>query len=536
TTEALEVDETPQARSKLRIASILVALYLVLFISALDQTIVATSIPTICAALHSASGYTWIGGAYLLANAATGPIWTRCSDIWGRKPALLSAVAIFGIASIIAALSTSMRMLIAARALQGTAGGGLIQMVYITISDLFSMRRRALHFGLMGLIWAVAGTTGPLIGGALTQLATWRWCFWLNLPVCGAALTLLTLFLDVHNPRTSLSHGLKAIDWPGTACLLAVSLLLLLGLDLGGASYPWSSARIISLLAAGTFMAAVFLYTQHRLSKYPLLPLHLFQSNRTTLLAPLALGFAHSMVALGTEYYLPLYFQAVQQASPLRSGLLLLPLMLTEAATDILVGVLIHRTGRYREIVWAGAALLTLGTALLTLLDVDTPLARVFGLQVLAALGTACLFQTPMLAVQNSVSPAEAASATATLGFVRNLATALSVVLGGVIFQNGMQARQAGLAALGIQGDVLKALSGEAAAANVGIVRMIRDERQRRAVRDAFAGSLRVMFAFYAGVAGVTVVGAAFVKQRRLATEHTEVKTGVQHLRERGGD
>jgi MFS family permease len=136
---------------------------LALFIAALDQTIMATSIPTICAQLHSASGYVWIGGAYLLANAAAGSIWAKCSDIWGRKIALLGAVALFAVASIIAALSVDMKMLIAARALQGTAGGGLLQLVFITVSDLFSMRQRVLYLGLTEILWAIAGGAGPLV-------------------------------------------------------------------------------------------------------------------------------------------------------------------------------------------------------------------------------------------------------------------------------------------------------------------------------------------------------------------------------------
>jgi MFS family permease len=205
----------------------------------LDATILATAIPTIVASLHSASGYFWIGAAYLLANAAAAPIWAKCSDIWGRKPALLSAVVVFAASSILAALSVNMRMLIAARALQGTAGGGLIQLVNITVSDLFSMRRRALYLGMVEVMWALAGGLGPILGGLFTQLVSWRWCFWINLPVSGLTFVLLILFLDVHNPKTKLSSGLKAIDWFGTFSILAVTLLLLLGLDFGGATYPW---------------------------------------------------------------------------------------------------------------------------------------------------------------------------------------------------------------------------------------------------------------------------------------------------------
>ncbi|KAI1206936.1 MFS general substrate transporter [Annulohypoxylon truncatum] len=529
--EPLDVLEAPEIRTKLRIYSILISLYLVLFVAALDQTIVATSIPTISSSLRSASGYIWIGGAYLLANAAAGPIWAKCSDIWGRKPALLSAVALFAGASVIAALSSSMAMLIAARALQGAAGGALMQLVTITISDLFSARRRALYFGLLGLVWAVAAAAGPLVGGALTQLASWRWCFWINLPVCALAFVLLLFLLDVHNPRTKLREGVGAIDWFGTLAILAVTILLLLGLDFGGAIFPWNSPKVVCLIVFGAAMIGFFVFSEKRLAKYPLMPLSIFKnwSNNATFI----LAFMHSMVSIGVEYYLPLYFQSVKQASPFHSGLLIIPMMITEAAVDISAGILIHRTGRYREIIWAGVTLMTLGTGLYITFGTNTSTAKIIGLEIIGGLGPALLFQAPMLAVQNTVKQADTAAATAALGFTRNLATALSIVLGGVVFQNSMSSRQSSLAAAGLSGSVLSALSGDRAAANVEIVKTIQDASQRLAVQDAFAWSIRNMFIMYTGVAGVAMVASAFIKHQRLSTEHAETKTGIQELTQR---
>ncbi|KAE8312664.1 major facilitator superfamily domain-containing protein [Aspergillus transmontanensis] len=531
TMEQLDIFEAPKIRTKLRITAIMIALNLVLFVGALDQTIVATSIPTISAALHSAAGYTWIGGAYLLANAASAPMWAKFSDIWGRKPVLLAAVIIFAIASIIAALSKDMEMLIAARALQGAAGGGLMQLVFVVISDLFSIRTRALYLGMMGFTWALAGSAGPLIGGALTELVSWRWCFWVNLPVCGLSFVLLLLFLDVHNPRTTLREGIVAVDWLGTVCILAVTLLLLLGLDFGGAIFPWSSPKVICLIVFGTAMIGFFVFSEKRLAKYPLMPLSIFSnwSNNAIILV----AFAHSMVSIGVEFYLPLYLQSVKQASPLRSGILIIPMMITEAAVDILSGILISRTGRYREITWAGLTLMTLGTGLYINLGIDTPVARIIGFEIIGGIGTALLFQTPVIAIQNTVSQADTASATATMSFLRNLATSLSIVLGGVIFQNGMASRHSSLVAAGLSGSVLDALSGDHAAANVEIIKSIQDTAQRRAAQGAYAWSLRNIFIMYTSVAAVGLVAGAFIKQRHMSTEHTETKTGIQQLTKR---
>ncbi|KAL3440930.1 MFS drug transporter [Aspergillus insuetus] len=527
-------DSPPPARSKRRIAAIMTALYLVLFITALDQTIIATSIPTISAALHSASGYTWIGSAYLLATAAAGPIWARISDIFGRKPALLASVTGFAAASILAALSTSMRMLIAARALQGASGGGLIQMVYITISDLFSVRRRALWFGLLGLMWAVAGSTGPLVGGALTERVSWRWCFWINLPVCGVALLLLLTCLDVHNPRTKLRDGVVAIDWLGTLAIVCLTLFLLLGMEFGGTVFPWLSPKVICLIVFGVVMIGVFIFTEKKVAQYPLIPMSLFQSGATN--AAFILAFTHGMVSFGTEYYLPLYFQSVKQASPLRSGLFILPMMVTEAATDTLTGILIHRIGRYREITWVGTFLMALGTGLYINLDRETSLGTIISFQIVGGIGTAMLFQTPVLAIQNSVSrAADTASATATLGLARNIATSFSIVLGGVVFSDGMDRRRPILAAAGLDQGMLDRLAGDSAAANVDVVRVLDDEAQKIAVRDAFAWSVRNMFIFYTAVAGVAVLAGVFVKQKEMKKEHVETKTGVGELKKRDG-
>ncbi|CEL04001.1 hypothetical protein ASPCAL05135 [Aspergillus calidoustus] len=536
--EQLDLETTPAedspspTRSKRRIAAIMTALYLVLFITALDQTIIATSIPTISAALHSASGYTWIGSAYLLATAAAGPIWARISDIFGRKPALLASVTGFAAASILAALSTSMRMLIAARVLQGASGGGLIQMVYITISDLFSVRRRALWFGLLGLMWAVAGSTGPLVGGGLTERVSWRWCFWINLPVCGVALLLLLTCLDVHNPRTKLKDGVVAIDWLGTLAIVGLTLLLLLGMEFGGTVFPWSSPKVVCLIVFGVVMIGVFIVTEKNLARYPLIPMSLFQSGPTN--AAFILAFAHGMVSFGTEYYLPLYFQSVKQASPLRSGLFILPMMVTEAGTDILTGILIHRIGRYREITWVGTILMALGTGLYIKMDRETSLGTIIAFQIVGGIGTAMLFQTPVLAIQNSVSrAADTASATATLGLARNIATSFSIVLGGVVFSDGMDRRRSMLAAAGLDHGILDRLSGDSAAANVDVVKVLSDEVQKIAVRDAFAWSVRNMFIFYTGIAGVAVLAGVFIEQKEMKREHVETKTGVGKLARR---
>ena len=197
-----------------------------------------------------------------------------------------------------------MKMLIAGRAIQGTAGGGLILLVNIVVSDLFSVRNRSLYLGLLEFVWAFAAGIGPILGGAFTEFVSWRWNWWINLPIQGLTFLLLLLFLDVHNPRTSMMDGLKAIDWFGSISILGLILMLLLGLDFGGETFAWSSPTVICLIIFGALMSLFFIYSEKRLAKYPLMPLSIFSHGSN--IASLLVCTIHGFVFIAAEYYLPL--------------------------------------------------------------------------------------------------------------------------------------------------------------------------------------------------------------------------------------
>ncbi|KAF2807780.1 putative MFS transporter [Mytilinidion resinicola] len=510
--------------------AILVALFLSLFIAALDATIVATAIPTISSELNSASGYTWIGGAYLLANAAGSPIWSKLSDIWGRKPILLTAVTIFFGSSILCAQAPSMGLLIVGRSFQGTAGGGLIQLVNITISDLFSMRSRSLYLGLLEFVWALAGGIGPIIGGVLAEYVSWRWIFWINLPVSGITFFLILIFLDVHNPKTKILDGIKAIDWWGSMSILGLTLMLLLGLDFGGVLFAWNSATVICLIVFGSLMSILFVFSEKRLARYPLMPLDLFR-NRSNV-ASLVLCFLHGIVFVAGEYYMPLYFQSVHGASPSRSGLLVLPITFGAALMGITAGFAIHRSGRYLEIVWVGTVLLTIGTGLYIHFDARSSIAEIIIVETIAGFGGGLLFEPPLIALQAFVPQKDVATATATFGFIRNLATSLSIVIGGVIFQNCMETRAPFLKAAGVQDTLVQKFSGGEAAANILLIGTIKDANQQRAVKEAFAWSLRFIWIFYACIAACGVVTGFFIVRKVLSEDHVETKTGIADVKD----
>jgi MFS family permease len=287
------------SRSRLRTCAIMVGLCAAVFLAALNQTIVGTAIPTISTDLKSASGYAWIGAAYLLANAVGAPIWSKLSDIWGRKAILLTAVALYFAFSTICAVSKTMAMLIIGRSLQGAAGGGLIQIVYAIISDMFSMRTRTFYLGLLQMMWAAAGGLGPLIGGIFAEYASWRWVFWINLPIAFVVFCVLWAFLDVHNPKTQIIPGLQAIDWYGCLSLAAFMVTFLLGLNFGGHMIAghmvaWSSPLVVCLLVAGGVMAFVFILCERK-ARLPLLPLEAFKSASNV--GVLIIGFSHDWVS-----------------------------------------------------------------------------------------------------------------------------------------------------------------------------------------------------------------------------------------------
>ncbi|KIW71250.1 hypothetical protein, variant [Phialophora macrospora] len=514
-----------QRRSTFRTFTVMVALFSTLFIGALNTTVVATAIPTICADLESAAGYSWIGASYVIATSACSPVWAKLSDIWGRKPILLLGVALYFASSIVCALSSSMAMLIVGRSLQGVSAGGFMTLINIVVSDLFSMRSRALFLGLLHTTWAVAGGVGPVLGGAFTQLLSWRWIFWINLPICGPAFCLLLIFLDVHNPKTKFSAGIKAVDWAGSVCMVGLMVMLLLGLNFGGAAFPWDSPTVICLIGVGVFMIILFVFNEGRLARHPIMPLGVFRNKSNV--ACLALGFVQHFVLNSAEYYLPLYFQSAKEASPLRSGLLLLPLILTEAFTGIAGGIYIHHFGRYLELIWVGVVLLTVGNGLYVDLDATSPIGSIAAFEVLSGLGVGLLFDPPYIALQALVSQDDIATATATLGVMRNIGVSLSIVIGGVIFQNGMRLQKPALQAAGLPADLVDDLSGPDAATNVNLISTIANRAQKLAVKQAFAWSLRNLWITCTCMAALGLFAAGLVTQTELTKEHTETKTGL---------
>jgi hypothetical protein len=348
------------------------------------------------------------------------------------------------------------------------------------------------------------------------------WCG--AVPITGAVFVLLCIFLHLDNPRTPVWDGLKAMDWLGSLTVVGGTLMVLLGLEFGGVTYAWSSATVICLIIFGVLCASLFVLIEWKIARYPITPLRIFKHRSN--IASIGVCFCHGYVFIAASYYLPLYFQAVLGASPLLSGVYLLPYALSFSLTSVGAGILIKRTGKYLPPLWCGLTVMTLGFGLFIDLPFSRSWAKIILYQIVAGLGVGLNFQSPLLALQSMLKPSDIGTATATFFFTRVLSTAISVVIGGVVFSNRMQAHLPSLITdLGTE--TANALSGDSAGASVGIVAELPDA-QRETARTAFYESLRSMWIMYVAFAALAIGISAFIGDQKLSTEHTVTKTGLK--------
>lgn len=496
-----------------------------LFLAALDVTIITTALPTIAEKFHAnASDYTWVGSAYLLANAASVPLWGKLSDIWGRKPIIMLANGVFMAGSLVAALANSIGLLIGGRVIQGTGGGGLITLVYICIGDLYSMRERPKYYGILGMVWAIASGVGPIVGGVFTEEVTWRWCFYINLPLDGVSLVLLAFFLKLETPKTPFVAGVKSIDWIGVLTIVGGVVMFLFGMTSGGTTHPWDSAFVLCLIIFGILTIILFFINEWKFAKYPIIPIRIFRDPSN--LASLGVCFIHGFVFIAGSYYLPFYFQTVIGASPLLSGVYLLVLVLTLSFMSTATGLYIKKTGRFRDPIWLGLVLMTLGYGLFIDLPNHANWTKIIIYQIIAGIGVGPNFQSPLIALQARIKGHDMAVATATFGFVRNISTSISVVLGGVVFTNELKNKYSSLVPV-LGAERARLLTSSSFGATTGVIRTLTGPA-RHAVDVAYTNSLRTMWIFYTAFAAFGILISLFITKTELSRVHVKARTGIE--------
>jgi EmrB/QacA subfamily drug resistance transporter len=415
-----------------RVRLIFGALILVLLLASLDQTIVSTALPTIVGDLGGISKLSWVVTAYLLASTVVGPLYGKLGDLYGRKVVLQSAIGIFLGGSVLCGISQNMTELIVFRAIQGLGGGGLIVVTIAVIGDIIPPRDRGRYQGFFGAVFGVSTVIGPLLGGFFVDNLSWRWIFYVNVPLGLIALAVIATAFQARTDQTR-----HRIDYLGAASLAGGLTAIVLYTSLGGTTYAWGSAKMIALIAAGIALLAAFVFVETRAAE-PILPLEIFRNRVFSVTS--AIGFIVGLALFGAVTYLPLYLQDVKGHSPTTSGLLITPMMAGLLITSIGSGQLISRFGRYKPFPIAGTAIMAIGLALLSRLQVDTSTLVAGAYMLVLGLGLGLVFQVLVLAAQNSVDYKYLGVASSGSTLFRQIGGSIGVSIFGAIFANNLAA------------------------------------------------------------------------------------------------
>ncbi|OSX62647.1 hypothetical protein POSPLADRAFT_1141525 [Postia placenta MAD-698-R-SB12] len=407
-------------------------------LSALDLTAVSTALPTIVEHLHG-TDFIWAGSAYTIASTAILPTVGGLVSVFGRKPVLLTFVVIFAVGSALCGGARSMNMFIAGRVVQGLGGGGCISVTEIIYADLVPLPERGKFLGITASVWALACAIGPPIGGALANSGAWRWLFFLNLPLCGIALALVTAFLNVHIPKASFMDKISGMDWLGLFIIISSTMSIMIALTWAGIRYTWVSVHVLVPLCLGAVGLIVFFVLDVFWIRDPTIPPFVL-NNRTTLSGYLG-TFFHGIASMAVIFYLPVYFQASKADSPVQSGVELFGLAFVISPVAIFTGASVQIFHRYRPQNYVGWMLTMVGFGLLSTLEVDSSKGKYIGYQVITGIGLGIIWIGTQFPILAPLPFSNNAHALAFFTFIRCFAQVWGTVIGGAILQNVLRER-----------------------------------------------------------------------------------------------
>jgi EmrB/QacA subfamily drug resistance transporter len=491
----------PAVRRKVN--TVFASLLLALLLAALDQTIVSTALPTIVGELGGLQHLSWVVTAYILATTVVTPVYGKLGDIFGRKLMLQSAIVVFLAGSVLCGMAHSMGQLIAFRAIQGIGGGGLLITVMAAIADLVPLRERGRYQGLTGAVFGLSTIIGPLLGGLFVEHLTWRWIFYINLPLGLVALGVIAVVLAKPPER----QGRPSIDYLGAILLGSALTAMVLFSSLGGATLAWSSPQIIGLGVGALLLTGAFLVVEAQ-APDAIMPLSIFQHH--VVAVSLCIGFAMGVGLFGSLTYMPLYLQVVKGLSPATSGLTLTPMMAGMLVASIGSGRIISRTGRYRVFPIVGSALAASAILAFALIPTTASTGFIVAAAVVLGLGMGMAQQVIVLSIQNAVPRHQLGVATASSSLVRSMGSSLGVSAFGTLMNARLGARYAG--------------GGEG---HVGLDALAHLPPAHRAEAvTAFAAALHMVFAVGAGILGLAFVLSLTLREVPLPVAPRRKNTG----------